>query len=162
MADANTDSILVITDRIFDILDANKASLTYGGKTVQDVWFDDQDLLPKTPAICVVPNVKRRPISGASNFTENRIDTIILVYHVSVTPDMSRQDTKRTTIGLAEVIEAYLHNNQLQLLTTGGDRLTIHSWVTEMDPGYAYKNGTLYNAVQMNWSSLTKTRLKTI
>lgn len=157
MAELLTDSILVVADRVYTILNAVKGTLTYGSITLQDVWFGDQLLLPRTPALCVQPGIMRRPLAGVPAQTENMIDTTLLLYHAKVD---EQQTALRETIGLAEVIEKYLHINHLQLLNASGDRLTTHSFVTEKDPGYVYRSGTLYHAVQMNWYSLTKTRLQ--
>jgi hypothetical protein len=96
---------------------------------------------------------------------ENSIDVIMLLYHSKVGPtvigsDGGQQAERRAAIQFAYGIRTFLHQNHLQLLNTIGDRITIHSWVTETDPGYAYRNNTMYHAVKMTWQSITKTRLR--
>jgi len=156
MADALTDSNLVIADRIFTLLDAAKASLTYDSVTVQDVWFGDQNLVPRTPALCVVPGFARFELHAAQAMTENRIETYFMLYHGPVSEE---QQSLRRTVGLANVIMTWLHRNHLQLYAANGDRLTVHNHVAEMEPGFAYKPKTLHHAVRMTWISITKTRL---
>lgn len=157
MADNMTASVLTISKRIYDLLVLDKVTLG-----LQDVWYGDQQLLPGTPALCVEPGMKRRPLDGVPDLTRNAIDTSILIYHSQLLDATAggQQKVRQDTIAVAEAVETWLHQNHLQLLDASGDRITIHSWVTEFDPGYAYKNGTLYHAVMMTWSSITKTRLR--
>lgn len=153
-----SDSTLAIAQRFFEILDLNKATLG-----IQDVWFGDQDNVPRTPSVCVEPGVKRRELQGIPDMTLNTIDTFFLVYH---SPVGETQQARRDTIQFAEGIERYLHINHLNLFAADGSQLTIHGFCSDMDPGYAYKGstspgrGTLYNAVQITWTSTTKTRLR--
>lgn len=163
MADNMTDSILTVSDRLYTVLDAAKASLSYVGAartvTLQDVWFGDDETLPRTPCLVVEPGIKRTPLAGVPSQVENTLDVELLVYHATL--DVARSVARREVVGLAEVISTWLHNNHLNLQDSNGDRIVIHGWVTNTEPGYAYKGGTLYNAVQMTWTGITKTRLKT-
>jgi hypothetical protein len=148
-----TDSTLVIADRFYTILNANKVSLG-----LEDVWFGDQDLLPRTPALCVEPGVKRRELSAAQNMTLNTIDTHFLLYYSEI---VEIQQQRRATVAFAEAIETFLHQNHQTLLAVGGQQLTIHGLCTDMDPGYAVKKDRYFSAVIITWTSTTKTRLKT-
>lgn len=148
-----TDSSLVIANRWYEIVEAAKDPLG-----LAFVFFGDQQLLPGTPSLCVEPGIKRRELAGASNMTLNVIDTIFLIYHSTL--NANQQEARRDTVAFAEAIETYLHHNHLRLFAANGDQLTIHGHCTDMDPGYAAKsNNTRYNAVQMTWSSTSKTRL---
>lgn len=154
------DSTLVVANRFFEVLDAAKAELGLAG-----VFFGDQDIVPVTPALCVEPGVKRRTLAGAQNASENDIETYFLVYHSSVTSDISQQDQRRLNVAVAEDVERFLLRNHLRLLAPDGAQLTIHGYCTDLDPGYSYKAGgqgavTLYNAVQITWLSKTKTSLQ--
>jgi len=165
MADNMTDSVLVVTDRLYTVLNAAKATFSYtvGARTVtlQDVWFGDgeNDTLPRSPCLVVEPGLLRSPLAGVPSQVENSIGVELLLYHTTL--NASRADSRRETMGLADVIRTWLHNNHLNLQNAGGDRIVIHGWVTTLEPGYAYKTSTLYNAVQMTWTGITKTRLKT-
>ncbi len=147
-----SDSTLEIADRFYVILDDAKGSLN-----LADVFFGDQDMVPRTPALCVEPGVKRRELQGVPDTTLNLIDTFFLIYH---SPIIESQQARRDTIAFAEAIETYLHLNHLRLFSSGGDQLTIHGHCSDLDPGFAYKDKTKYNAVQMTWTSTTKTRLQ--
>lgn len=156
MADALTDSNLVISERILTLLDAAKASLTYDGITVQDVWYGDQGILPRTPSLCVIPGFARFELHAAQAMTENLIDTYFMLYH---SPVSEQQQSLKRTVGLGNEVKTWLHRNHLQLYAANGDRLTVHNHIIELDPGFAYKESTLHHAVRMTWRSVTKTRL---
>lgn len=152
---ALTNRTLTIANRFYEILLGVKAELG-----LADVWFGDQDNLPRTPALCVEPGVKRRTLKAVQNMTENSIDTYFLLYHSKLGPDTDQQLERRNTVQFAENVEEYLHINYLRLYDLAGNQLTIHGHCSDLDPGFSYKNGTLYNAVRMTWTSLTKTRLQ--
>lgn len=162
MADAMTDDVGVISDRIFDIL---RDGPTMAGLGLSSVWYGDQTLVPDTPSLCVEPGVVRSPLAGVPAQVENTLDVILLLYHSRLSPltagtDGGQQAERRAAIQFAYNIRNYLHQNHLQLFNVSGDRITVHSWVTELDPGYAYRNNSMYNAVRMTWQSITKTRLR--
>lgn len=163
MADAMTDSVLVVSDRLYTLLVAAKATLSYVGiprtVTLQDVWFGDDDTTPTTPCLIVEPGLVRVPLAGVPSQVESSIGVELLLYHSTL--NVTRADSRREAIGLAEVIRTWLHQNHLNLQNAFGDRIVIHGWVTTLEPGYAYKKGTLYHAVQMTWTGITKTRLQT-
>lgn len=147
-----SDSSLVIAERWFQILTINKAALG-----LEDVWFGDQQMVPRTPTLCVEPGLKRRTLFAAQNRTENEIDTYFLIYH---SPISEMQDARRETMRVAEAVEHFLHLNHLRLFAANGTtQLTVHGYCTDMDPGYSRKQNTTYNAVQMTWRNLTKTWL---
>lgn len=162
MADNMTDDVGVISDRIFDIL---RDPLVMGPLGLSSVWYGDQSLVPNTPSLCIEPGLVRSPLDGVPAMVANTIDVMLLLYHAKVGPVVAGSDGGQQAARLAAVqfaynIRNYLHQNHLQLLNTSGDRITIHSWVVETDPGYAYRGNTLYHAVKMTWQSITKTRLR--
>lgn len=146
-----TQSSEVIADRFYQIAFNNKATLGFA-----DVWFGDQRMLPRTPSLCVEPGIARRELAGAQNRTANEIDTIFLIYH---SPVSEQQDARRATIRVAEHFVRYMELNHLRLFDAAGRQLTIHGHGIEVDPGFAYKQNTLYHAVQVTWRSITKTSL---
>lgn len=152
---ALSDSTLEVADRFFEILDLAKAELG-----IADVWFGDQSV-PRVPAICIQPGSETRQLAGIPDMTQMMIDTGILLYHSRV--DRSQQIAYRECISFAQRIKNYLHVNHLRLYSKDGARqLTIHGFCTNFDPGYVYQDRTRYNAVQMVWSSLTKTSLQRV
>lgn len=146
-------STRVIARRWFQILTDVKELLF-----IKDVWFGDQTVLPRTPAICVEPGVKRRSLAGVPDMTHMEIDTVFFIYHSEVSKD--QQQARDDCIKFAEDVEEYLHVNHLRLLAADGTQLTIHGFCTDFDPGYSYRPRTLYNAVQMTWTNTTKVSLQ--
>lgn len=150
-----SDSTLDVANRFFTILDEVKAELG-----IQDVWFGDQILVPRVPAVCVEPGTERRQIQGVPDMTLMLIETGFYIYHSKV--DRTQQLARRECNAFAQRIKNYLHVNHLRLYSddTNTQQLTIHGFCTLLDPGYTYRQGTLYNAVQMVWTSTTKTSLQ--
>jgi len=143
----NTDSYVTISQYIKDLL-ANNTTLG-----LQDVWYGDQQLVPRVPAAAVEPGTLRRSLGGVSpgGVTENYIAVYVMVYHAGI---KDTQTTKKECDEHAEKIITALHAD----LTMGG--LVIHGFCTEVDPGYATRGGELFFATRIQWEGLTKTRLQ--
>jgi hypothetical protein len=151
-----SDSTLEIADRFLEILTAQKVALG-----IQDVWFGDQLMIPRTPALCVEPGVERRSLNGVPDMTQMLIDTTIFLYHSVVGSE--QQQARRNCIQFAKDVQHYLHVNHTRLYNAAAtQQLTIHGWCTDFDPQYRYRQGTLHNAVQMTWTSLTKVSLQRV
>ena len=152
MSQVLSDSVLTLSQRLYDIATANKA--TWG---VQDVWYGDQVNLPRTPALCIEPGRKTRQFAGAPDMTDNNFDVFFLLYHGAV---RETQTTRKEAITCAEAIEKYFQVNHFNLANASGDQIALFGYFREVDPGYVYKNGTLYSAVRMTWNGYTKTSLR--
>jgi len=152
---ALSDSTLEVAQRFKSILESVKAEMG-----LQDVWFGDQLLVPRTPCICVEPGTERRQLQGVPDMTLMQIETGFYLYHSKV--DREQQLSRVECNALAQRIKNYLHVNHIRLYSdaTQTRQLTIHGFCTLLDPGYSYRQGTLYNAVQMVWTSTTKTSLQ--
>lgn len=153
-----SNSTLVIAKRYQEILTAAKVTLG-----LQDVWFGDQSIVPRTPAVCIEPGLKRRNFDGVPDMTMMNIDTIILLYHSQVIVNGGQQQARSDAITFAEDIEEFLHVNHPRLFNaTATQQLTIQGFCTDFDPGYSYKSRSLYHAVQMTWTNLTKVSLQRV
>jgi hypothetical protein len=151
---ALSDSTLEVALRFHEILDLAKAELG-----LKDVWFGDQTLLPRTPCVTIEPGRERRALQGVPDMTLMEIDTGIILYHSKVSNE--QQQARIDCNDVAQRIKNYLHVNHIRLYSKDGTRqLTIHGFCTELDPGYAARPGTLYNAVSMVWTNTTKTSLQ--
>jgi hypothetical protein len=117
---------------------------------LQDVWYGDQEMVPRTPAVAVEPGSKARVIAGTSRSTENRLTVYLMVYVAKI---QDVQATRKTTDQIAEAIEVHLHNDP----TLGG--LVIFSMVSSVESGYAIRGGTLMRSARMTWEGLSKTRI---
>lgn len=123
--------------------------------TDADVYYGDQDRIPRTPSVCVEPGNKDRALAGAPNMTQNEFTVYILIYHNRA---QDIQLTRRETDQLAYDIELYIHQD-LQLKNGGSTPNVIHGFVTANESGYATKNGTLYRAARLTYHGMNKTSL---
>lgn len=149
-----TDSLDAATQYVIDKLKANASVLvTSTGVTVgaEDIYYGDQDKMPRTPSICVDPNVRRRDLQGVSFRTDNNFVIHILVYHSKL---QDNQLTRKEAQQISEAIETLLHQDP-QL---GG--LVIHSFCSLNESGYVYRNNTMYRTNRITFEPYSKTRLR--
>jgi len=122
-----------------------------------DVWYSDQDRLPRTPAICIEPDEKQRTLEGAPNMTINEFTVFILVYHNAVRDvQVTREECDR----LAYEIEKLIHQD-LQLTNGDPTPRVIHGYVRSNESGYTFKQGTLYRTARLTYYGKSKTSLPT-
>ena len=144
----NTDSSEVVANYIYTMMKG--VAETFSPEQIQDVFYGDQVLLPKTPAICVVPGVKQREFQGASLRVLNIFETLIYVYYCKI------QDVQQNTHGcvaLADAIEKFVHAD----FTLGGNVFSIIC--EQSEPGIATKSGDLMMAARLLFRSQSKTML---
>jgi hypothetical protein len=136
------------------MIDAQKS--LFAPVAAQDVFYGDQDRIPRTPAICVEPNDKSRTLAGVPNMTENIFEIYLMIYHNKV---QSNETTRLEVDQLAYAVELFLHQD-LQL-TNGdaADPYMIHGFVRSNESGYTYKAGTLYRTARLTWYGKNKTSL---
>lgn len=127
---------------------ANLASL--GIREQGDVFYGDQMLIPRTPAVCVEAGPLNRELSGigGKGRTTNTI-TVFLLCYIARIQDM--QLTRREADEFAEKIMDILHQD----VTRSG--LVVHGFVTGIEPGYATRGDTNMRAARITWTGMTKT-----
>jgi hypothetical protein len=125
---ALTDSLVVVSEYLFDLITQNKTPLG-----LQDIYYGDQALIPRTPALCVESDTKTREIDGAPRRTLVQLNTFLILYH---SPVKDIQKTRKDVDILAEAVETLVHADAQM------NHLVIHSLVTTMQSGYAMKTGT--------------------
>jgi hypothetical protein len=132
----------MLTDKMSEYMDwgvnlftANKTSLG-----LQDIYRSDQNLIPRTPTLCVEPGVKRRELIGAPRKTQSLSELIFLFYVSKLQDNQINQDE---VVALAESAEDLLH---LDAQMSG---LAIHSMVTEVEYGYAVRRSGQFRAVRL-------------
>ena len=142
---ALTSSEEVVANAIFTIITANLGPL---GAAVS--FYGDQDLLPKTPAICIAPGPKTREFQGASLTTLNTFETFVFVYYGKI------QDVQVNWHGaqaLADAIEPVVQTD----MTLGG--IVTSTLCTLNEPGMINKSGSLMMGNRLTFQSQNKTRL---
>lgn len=142
---ANTDRLSVVSNYIYDLLTTNKTALG-----LQDVFFGDQQKVPRTPAVAVEPGVYTRELSGlgGKGRTDNNFTVYVLVYVSNIRDE---QLNNKDVITLSEAIMDKLHLD----VTMSGN--VIHGRVTSIEPGYASRGGALMRFGRITWEGLTKT-----
>jgi hypothetical protein len=147
---ALTDSVVTVTQYLYDLLKDNAVSGFSETIDSDLVFWGDQNRLPGYPALCVEAGPKTRELTGALRQTQNNITVYIIVYHGEVA---STQSNRKLSEQLAESIETVIHGDPYL-----GDNV-IHSFVSEMVPGYVVRGTSPVVATRLTVSCLTKTRL---
>lgn len=114
------------------------------------MYYGDQTILDKTPAVCVSPGNKQRGWEGASLGTRNVIETYVYVYYGKIQDVQTNLHAAQT---LADAIEPVVHAD----VTLGG--LVIGTLCTQNEPGVINKMGSLLMGNRMTFESFSKTRL---
>lgn len=116
----------------------------------EDVWYGDQNLIPRTPAAAVEPGARGREWAGTSRSSMNTFVVDVIIYH-SQLEDVNL--TRQEALELAEDVEVLLHSDP----TLGG--LVIDSLCTSLEPGYAERGNILLQATSVRWEGRSKTRV---
>lgn len=145
MPGPNTDSSEVVANYIYSNI-LNQPTLKTS-LNIQDVWYGDQSILPRTPAVCVAPGPKRREFQGSSFRLLNTIETYVWVYWGQY-QDIQANLHSATT--LAESVELAVHSD----LTLGGNVIAV--LCTQNEPGMINKGGWLLGA-RLTFESISKT-----
>lgn len=117
---------------------------------IKDVWYGDQNNIPRFPAVAVEPGPFNRGLSGigGKGRTDNTITVYLLVYNNNI---KDVQKTRQDTDQLAEQLMDVLHED----VTMGG--LVIHGFVNTIEPGYTVRGNNLLRSSRVTWTGMTKT-----
>lgn len=118
---------------------------------VVDIFFGDQANMPHSPTVCVEPGPVRSEYQGAPFVTNNELTVYIMLYHSKVSlPAGSLQDAAKESISLAQQIRDLLHEDK----TIKGR--VLHGFVTNLEPGYATRGGSLWRSTRITWQGMSK------
>lgn len=131
----STDSVAVLAAYLETLLKANQVTLN-----VADVFYSDQQRIPRTPTICVDPSSKTREIIGAPRRTKNVMEVYIILYFSRV---IDVQVNSRDSDAMCDAVEAIVHADP----TLGN--LVIHSLVTHTEAGYRIREDTQFRAARL-------------
>lgn len=115
---------------------------------IQQVFYGDQTLLPKTPAVCVAPGNKTRSWSGATLRTENMFETYVFVYYGKI------QDVQLNTHAAQTLADA-VEDLVMADIKLGG--IVIWTLCTQNEPGMISKQGSLMIGNRLTFQSMSKT-----
>jgi hypothetical protein len=141
-----TDQVETVANYILAAIDGNKANFP---TPVIDTFYGDQELLPHTPAICVIPSVKTREFQGASLMTLNIFEIMVMVYFDKVT---DVQQNLHSCATLSDAVETFIHGD----LTLGGNVTSV--LCTQSELGITTRQGALMVAARQMYRAQSKTR----
>jgi hypothetical protein len=130
-----TDNLATYCEFLETLLENNKVTLG-----LADVFYGDQNRIPRTPTACVDPGEKRRELNGAPRRTALTLTAYVLVYH---NPIASVETVAKQSDAITEAIEAKIHEDA----DMGG--IVIDSLVTVIEYGYQAKKNTLYRVSRL-------------
>lgn len=146
-----TDSFVTFCEAIQAIIESVKEEVT---PAIADIWYGDQQQLPRTPTVCIVADGKRRELSGAPRRMMNTLTCYVVVYHSKI---QDVQMNSKESDKLAEQLETAIHADP----TLGG--LVIHCYVTQVDAGqstkYVNTTATMYRSTRLTVEGISKTML---
>jgi hypothetical protein len=144
-----TDSVDVITKYILDKLIANASTL--GADPRKGFYYGDQQLVPITPAFCVIPGPESSQYDGVGGRPVMiTFQTFVMVYAYKV---QDVQLNMRTAMQLAVSVKHIIHPD----VRLGGN--VIDCFCSNVDPGYAVRRGDLVAAARMTFRSRSKVLL---
>lgn len=144
-----TSATSTITQALVDLMITNKTALG-----LKDVFYGDQNLIPKVPSLSVEPGARSREYTQTGLQTTVDLIEFIMIYHGGY---RDVQVTKKATDVLAEAVEAVLHLNRTQIGTA--DQLVVHSLVTSVEPGFAERGKQIFVVHRLTWEALVKERI---
>lgn len=122
---------------------------------ISDVFYGDQERIPRTPAVCIEPGEKTRDLNGAPRRVMTEVTTYILIYHNPVT---STETIREQDDNLAEAVEALIHADP-QFRDADGNAQVIDSLVSRIESGYQQKRGALYRASRLTVDARVQAQL---
>lgn len=140
-----TDRFTPVVNHLVDLFETRKPVLG-----LESVWYGDQTLIPKTPALAIEAGPYGRALSGIGG--KGRTDNAIRIYGiVYLNRIQDVESLRRETDELAESCMDVMHED----ITLGG--LVIQGHVTLIEPGYTVRNGAMFRSARITWEGLTKT-----
>lgn len=132
-----TDSYHEVAKKLIEIVADNAATIGVG---VADIYYGDQNNIPRCPTVCVDPGDKKRELNGAPRRVMTTMTNYIIVYHNQVS---SMQEVREDSDILGETIEALIHADA----TLEG--IVIDSMVTAVESGYLQRDRALFRASRL-------------
>ena len=144
---SNIDRFTPVTQAIFDLMASRKIQLG-----LEDVWYGDQTLTPRTPCLTVESGPFSRTLAGVSlKGTTDNVIRVELIIYISKIGD-TQVNLKDSEV-MAEAVMDVLHED----VSIGS--LVLHGYVTAIEPGRIRKGNSMMRATRISWQGITKTRI---
>jgi hypothetical protein len=148
MADL-TDDIVLVANALKNILaPSNKPILG-----LRDVFYGDQERIPRNPAICIETSDTVRELNGAPRRVAVRMTIYLMVYHNSLKAGAAGQREQNDQ--LAVDLQTELHKDINKDL--GG--LIIHGFCTQAESGWQQKENALWQATRITYEAQSQVML---
>jgi len=149
MSVAPTDSLYTFTKAIQAIIAGVQEV-----RGIADIFYGDQQQIPRTPTVCVIADKKTRTLEGMPRRVLNTITCFVIIYHSKI-QDIQLNSAEADQ--LAEAIEADIHADPIM----GG--LVIHSMVTDVEAGQLSRmvntSQTQFRSTRLTVEGISKTML---
>jgi hypothetical protein len=117
---------------------------------IRRVWYGDDDMVPETPAITVVPGNMTTEISETAFTITNQIPIILTVLHSRLdNQEVNREQCDEKAFDIRQE----LHKDPRM----GG--LVVFGYVSSMEPGFTTRQRVMLRATRIIWSGMSKTRM---
>jgi len=130
-----TDDLQLVTTEVHRVFEENKVALG-----LQDIWYGDQDKLPRMPCATIESGPKNREYNGVPRRTQVVMDVYVIIYHGRVADGQVNQKNAEQ---LAEKAENLLHQ------TEDLNGLVIDCLVVSNEPGYVVRGGAQTKASRL-------------
>lgn len=144
-----TDSTDVVASYILDKLIANSSTLNVDPQ--KGYYFGEQDLIPTSPAICVVPGTETSVYDGVGGVPV--IITFLTYVMVYVDKVQDIQVSTHGAMQLAALVKRVIHPDT----RLGGN--VLDCFCSNMEPGYAIRRNSLMAAARLTFRSRSKVLL---
>ena len=121
-----------------------------GGLNISDVYYGDQEKIPRVPTACVDTGAKRRELNGAPRRTQVDMETYVMIYTGAVA---SQSANREQDDQVAEAVEDLIHQDA----TMGG--LVIDSLVSNIEYGYAVRSNSLFRTARLTVTARDQVQL---
>lgn len=143
-----TDDIVLVAKALQKIIEDNKRALG-----IKDVFYGDQDRIPRSPGLCVETGETNRELNGAPRRVLVKMTVYLLVYHNALKAGAAGQ--REENDALAKAVQTEIHKNENKDL--GG--LIIHGYCTNAEMGYLQKQDSLWQVTRITHESTSQVLL---
>ncbi len=149
MSNPHTDDDTVMAQKIFDIIDADKVN-----QGIADVLWGNQIMIPRSPAVVVSANGKRRTLAGVTGPGGRTANVLLATIEVHRSKVGDEEPERKLTDNMATAVERLLHAD----VTLQG--IIIHGFVEQVDRGEAtLANNSMFRTARLSFVGQTKTYL---
>lgn len=153
-----------VTQALFDILVAAAPDLgiAQNDDGVYDIYYGDQQNIPRSPAITIEPAPMRRALKTSSApypGMTNTFNAIIMCYLYNLGGDTEVLDKDKDL--LLDQIQDVLHADFMLSGSPGTPTpgLIIFGFCESIDPGYTQRGGQLMRCGRISWTGMNRSLL---